>query len=154
MDAVASSWVVIIGAIFTGVNAGLAAWLKYRQDKARETVKILTDHIDRIEKQNRHKDDIIEEMSYLQHRCEVREQASRGWMERASDWMERAAGEIARLSELAGMQPTLLPKLDLPPKEYNTDADKALYNATRAKYNTAVNNITSESIKAKLSGGK
>lgn len=141
----AGGWSIVISAIASGAVTVLGAVLtivfKARQDRQRDILQALNEHIARLEKTNEHKDTVLDEMSWLQHKCEVRETQNRAWMERANDIMNEM---IEELSSKSGKK---FPRLELPPKEQNTDADRAAYVATRARYNTAL----AEGVKKQLS---
>ena len=135
----AEGWTLIIGAIFAGLTGVTGLYVKWAQQKAKDTVDLFNGHIDRLQReiesnqrQVAQKQEAIDELAYLQTRCEIREEASYGWMLRAKEHMDRFGEELQAL----GRPP--MPSLELPPKALGSDADRAAYLQRRSAFNTAL----------------
>ncbi len=151
----AEGWVLVIGAVFAGVTGAMTLYFKYRQDRQREALEILTAHIGRLEaeiesgqKQLMQKQEAIDELAYLQTRCELREEASYGWMVRAKEHIDRLD------AELVSMGRRVESSLELPVRTAGSDADRAAYLQRRSQYNTTLSAAVSNHIIASNPGSK
>jgi hypothetical protein len=135
---------IVIAAVSTFYNM----IQKWSADRQKSVVLILQDHIARqeksidvMQKQLAEKDGYLDELYELHSECEIREAEQYGWMERATDTINRLATD----NEARGAVHQLV--LALPPKRERTK--RARYIREKSQFDSELARATNSAISAK-----